>query len=421
MIQKFNRGDVYYYDFGISDGSVEGKRRPAVIVSNDKGNYYGTVVTICPITTRNESECKPWQVFFKNDGRCQVILTEQCRCVNVNKLENYCGKLDAITMKKLDVALATEFDLNTSDKELNSIEFITRLDKILTNVVRSTINKLEQHVLDNGVSSFNHEKIVSKLNSIGNENRTLYNEINEIKSLYNKNSDSLDKILTSLITIYKNINNSSVSNEDIIVKKDNENDDELTIVDTGSNSHVDIVTVVSDEEPKKSKKIMYTVEFAKKFMTDYYTMNKIEFMKMYEIYDSVQLNNKRTTIAAVLRRNGINPMMYKMMKKSNEIANKTTELKEIDPEIYKPVTRMGDTAVPGHNKGIKYKSKAEPFNYTVENCLAFINDWNTLSITDMCKKHDMNEKQIANRKYLICKWLLNRNVEFKIIDKRKKK
>ena len=42
MINKINRGDIFVYDFGLDySTNIECKKRPALIVSNNKGNTYG--------------------------------------------------------------------------------------------------------------------------------------------------------------------------------------------------------------------------------------------------------------------------------------------------------------------------------------------------------------------------------------------
>ena len=63
MLSKVSRGDVFYCDLGTHyRGCIEGKVRPVVVVSNDMGNVHGTTCIIAPITTREKSSCKSWQV-----------------------------------------------------------------------------------------------------------------------------------------------------------------------------------------------------------------------------------------------------------------------------------------------------------------------------------------------------------------------
>lgn len=226
-MQKLCRGDIWYYDFGMSkDGSVENKRRPVIIISNDAGNKFGSVVTIVPVTTRDKSSCKPWQVYFEIDGRPQVILCEQCRCVNSNKLSSYVGRVDASTMKKIDVALAIEFDLNTVERELNESEFLDRLDKCIHNIVDKHVSK-----------SSNNDSKMNELNYridtvISNELDTIKEELRLIKSAFNRYLDNTNNLITDLTKLICNINTSKqtiespkseiITKENVIKNNDNE-------------------------------------------------------------------------------------------------------------------------------------------------------------------------------------------------------
>ena len=47
------RGDIYYADFGVKNGSCEQSGiRPAVVVSNNKANANSPVITVVPLTTK---------------------------------------------------------------------------------------------------------------------------------------------------------------------------------------------------------------------------------------------------------------------------------------------------------------------------------------------------------------------------------
>lgn len=243
MIQKLSRGDVYYYDFGYNryDGSVEGKNRPVVVVSNDKGNNYGTTCIVAPITTRDKSSCKSYQAFFKNANRHQIVLCEQLRVVNIKDLTNYQGHLDELTMKEIDKALAIELDLIIKEKELDNIEWLKRLDISFKNIITNNLHEYdsqlykninthidlaiktivkEQNKLHNDIMKILINKIDDKLSI----NDDILNETNNIKNLFNKNSEMLDKVLSSMINLFKNVNNSSNNISNDITDIDTKND-----------------------------------------------------------------------------------------------------------------------------------------------------------------------------------------------------
>lgn len=241
MLQKINRGDVYYYNFGYNyEGSVEGKCRPCVIISNDKGNNYGTTALVAPITTRSKDSCKPWQVYFKNGNRDQIILCEQIKVVSINKLLDYQGRLDPITIRAIDEALALEFDLQLSDKELNNNEILKRLDDDIKQVLNSRLsvydNKINELIMKvNSIMSSNklefertYNKVINEIHNNGSNNDVL-NELDTIKSLFNKNSDNLDKILSSLINIYKDLDNKKQKVADDTDKDKNEKNEAIIV------------------------------------------------------------------------------------------------------------------------------------------------------------------------------------------------
>lgn len=425
MLQKINRGDVYFYNFGFDyDGSIEGKCRPCVIVSNDKGNNHGTTALVAPITTRSKESCKPWQVHFQNGTKSQIILCEQIKVINIAKLYNYQGRLDVLTMRAVDEALAIEFDLNVTQKEQDSTEFLRRLDNTLDRIVNKYLN-------DYNVRLNEKLNLISNNNISNNDFNDIKNDINEIKSIFNQNADNMDKMLSSLIDLFTKLKSNEVS-----ITKD------------ASSKQIKSKSVKSKLRNSKPK---YTVEYARDVVTDYYNMDRESFMTKYSLNNTSQVNNKLTTLRGILKRNGID---YKNIKHkitvynlndlndderekllkntkidknklntnhlNNEI-NNSSDIKDSNLEVYKTANRCGTNSNPGYNKGVKHTpNRFERFDYTVENCLDFIEEWNTTPIELLSDKYQVTNKQISQRKYLICKWLVKHNVEFKVCNKRKK-
>lgn len=400
MLQKINRGDVYYYNFGYNyEGSVEGKCRPCVIISNDKGNNYGTTALVAPITTRSKDSCKPWQVYFKNGNRDQIILCEQIKVVSINKLLDYQGRLDPITIRAIDEALALEFDLQLSDKELNNNEILKRLDDDIKQVLNSRLNAYDNKINElimkvNSIMSSNklefertYNKVINEIHNNGSNNDVL-NELNTIKSLFNKNSDNLDKILSSLINLYKDLDNKE--------QKDAINISEEKISENKDNTVTDNKDVVVENKIPTNRKKRYTLDYAITFVTDYYNIKRSEFMDKYKIADSIQCNNKLATMRTILKKNNIDYEAIKYQNRSKDIVSVKEEFKTVS-------------------------SRIEAFKYSEENCLNFINEWNVSNFDDMCKKYHMTAKQLINRKYLIGKWLTNHNIEFKVVDRRQRR
>lgn len=114
------RGDVRWVDLDPAQGSEAAKRRPAVVVSNDRANLTAQrlgrgVVTVVPITTNTET-IFPFQVLLNpNDSGLQhpsKAQAEQVRSVSVHRLDaDAVGHLPADVLAELDRALRLHLDL----------------------------------------------------------------------------------------------------------------------------------------------------------------------------------------------------------------------------------------------------------------------------------------------------------------------
>ena len=113
------RGEVRLTDLDPTLGSEANKRRPAVVVSNDRANAAAErsdrgVVTVVPVTS-NVNRVFPFQVLLpaqlsglRVDSKAQA---EQIRSVSVQRLGHVLGRLPAGLMAELDAALRLHIDL----------------------------------------------------------------------------------------------------------------------------------------------------------------------------------------------------------------------------------------------------------------------------------------------------------------------
>lgn len=107
------RGEIRLVDLDPARGSEAGKRRPAVIVSNDGANTTAErlgrgVVTVVPVTS-NTTRVFPFQVFLDaastgldRDSKAQA---EQVRSVAVERIGARVGGLSSDLVTALDEAL----------------------------------------------------------------------------------------------------------------------------------------------------------------------------------------------------------------------------------------------------------------------------------------------------------------------------
>lgn len=109
------RGEVYWVDFGVPQGSEQGWRRPAVVVSNDVSNEHSTVVIVAAATTRMPRRHYPWNVFLPagvaGSNKDGTIFCNQLRTLDRGRLERLMGMLDDQRLRELDAALAISVGL----------------------------------------------------------------------------------------------------------------------------------------------------------------------------------------------------------------------------------------------------------------------------------------------------------------------
>ena len=113
------RGEIRLVDLEPARGNEAGKRRPAVIVSNDRANSIAArlgrgVVTVVPITS-NTDRIYPFQALLpaaetglRQDSKAQA---EQVRAVAVDRLGAVLGRAPEKVMVQLDDALRLHLQL----------------------------------------------------------------------------------------------------------------------------------------------------------------------------------------------------------------------------------------------------------------------------------------------------------------------
>lgn len=113
------RGEIRLTDLDPVQGSEAGKRRPAVLVSNDRANTTAArlgrgVVTVVPVTS-NTIHVFPFQVLLpadetglRLDSKAQC---EQIRSVSAHRLGAVIGRVPPRVMEQLDDALRTHLQL----------------------------------------------------------------------------------------------------------------------------------------------------------------------------------------------------------------------------------------------------------------------------------------------------------------------
>ena len=114
-MNMIKRGDIYYADLSPVVGSEQGGMRPVLIVQNDTGNRHSPTVIAAAITSQTGKARLPTHIELNAHSvglsRDSVILLEQIRTIDKSRLRERMGKLDDVTMNKVDNAIAVSFGL----------------------------------------------------------------------------------------------------------------------------------------------------------------------------------------------------------------------------------------------------------------------------------------------------------------------
>ena len=115
MLQSVRRGDIYYADLSPVVGSEQGGMRPVLIVQNDIGNRYSPTVIAAAITSQTGKAKLPTHIPLGGQScgltRDSIILLEQIRTIDKQRLRERMGKLDEAMMSRVDNAIAVSFGL----------------------------------------------------------------------------------------------------------------------------------------------------------------------------------------------------------------------------------------------------------------------------------------------------------------------
>ncbi|WPC17154.1 type II toxin-antitoxin system PemK/MazF family toxin [Pediococcus inopinatus] len=109
------RGDIFYADLSPVVGSEQGGMRPVLIVQNNIGNHYSPTVIVAAITAKIQKPKMPTHVGITaaetGVERNSVILLEQIRTIDKQRLKDQVGQLTTSKMLEVDAALKVSVGL----------------------------------------------------------------------------------------------------------------------------------------------------------------------------------------------------------------------------------------------------------------------------------------------------------------------
>jgi mRNA interferase MazF len=104
------RGDVYWVALDPARGTEIRKTRPAVVISNDSCNRYGSRVVVLPITSNVES-LYPGEARIEIRGAPARALGDQIRSIDKTRLRSRIGRLTKQELLSVENAVQITLDL----------------------------------------------------------------------------------------------------------------------------------------------------------------------------------------------------------------------------------------------------------------------------------------------------------------------
>ncbi|MGI8641306.1 MAG: type II toxin-antitoxin system PemK/MazF family toxin [Pyrinomonadaceae bacterium] len=112
---SIERGEVYLVNFDPTFGSEIKKTRPALIIQNDIANEHSPITIVAAITSKFDDTLYPTEVSIAagEGGLSQdsVVLLNQIRAIDRQRLSKKLGKVEKATLKKVDSAIKISLGL----------------------------------------------------------------------------------------------------------------------------------------------------------------------------------------------------------------------------------------------------------------------------------------------------------------------
>ncbi len=109
------RGDIFYANLNPVLGSEQGGLRPVLIIQNDIGNMYSPTTIVAAITSKIKRAKLPTHIEIAAARyrleKDSVILLEQLRTIDKQRLKERIARLDDETMEKVNTAIAISLGL----------------------------------------------------------------------------------------------------------------------------------------------------------------------------------------------------------------------------------------------------------------------------------------------------------------------
>ena len=113
--KEIQRGDLFYYDFGKREGSVQSGERPVMVIQADNFNANAPTIIVAAVTAVMKKKYLPSHIILGEDfglKKPSMVLLEQIQTVNKDELTDYIGSVnDERLWKHINAALKKTFGL----------------------------------------------------------------------------------------------------------------------------------------------------------------------------------------------------------------------------------------------------------------------------------------------------------------------
>lgn len=126
-------GEIYYVDLinmPLGNQHVVGKSRPGLIISNNKGNTFGSTIIVAFLTTvKPNSKLYPFQYRVELNGKDSLVMFEQIATIDKTRLLSKAGELTPKQLKEAEKRLMYSLALQRFSLEnIKDIDIINRIN-----------------------------------------------------------------------------------------------------------------------------------------------------------------------------------------------------------------------------------------------------------------------------------------------------
>ncbi len=111
------RGDIFYADLDPIIGSEQGGIRPVLVVQNNVGNKHSPTLVVLPLSAAKKKNM-PTHIYIcgsKLLPKNSIVLAEQIRTIDRNRLLRYVGSVGLEVIEKVDRAVKISIGVKNDD------------------------------------------------------------------------------------------------------------------------------------------------------------------------------------------------------------------------------------------------------------------------------------------------------------------